>query len=118
VRLQRKVLPGITKDISWGTKSGSSLLIAVGERSNGPKILVHASNAVKAVTGQGSALVRLLNRVVVPCMIRLHTIAVIPPVITITRLETNIRDTLARGMIAMATPLRPHPLQPEIIDGL
>ena len=65
----------------------------------------------------------ITSDVVVPSMIRLHTIAVIPPVITITHLEmpihieTNIRDTLARGMIAMATPLRPHP-QCEIIDGL
>jgi len=116
------VLPGITKDISWGTKSGSNLLIAVGERSNGPKILVLASDAVKAVTGRGSALVRLFNRVVLR-MIRLHTIAVILPAITITHLEMpirigmDIRDTLARGMIAMATPLPPH-LQREIIGGL
>ena len=60
---------------------------------------------------------------VVVRMIRPHTIAVIPPAITITHLEMpihigmNIRDTLVRGMIAMATLLRPHPLQREIIGG-
>lgn len=56
-RLQKKALPGITKDISWGTKSGSSFLIAVGGRSNGPKIPVRVSNAVRAVTGPGECAV-------------------------------------------------------------
>lgn len=57
--------------------------------------------------------------VVVPRMIRLHTIAiaVIPPAITITRLEMNIRDTLARGTIAITTLLRSL-LQRENVGGL
>jgi len=62
--------------------------------------------------------------VVVPRMIHLRTIAiaVIPPVITIAHLEMpipiemNIRDTLARGMIAITTPLRP--LQRENVGRL
>lgn len=52
-RLQKKVSPGIMRDISWGIKSGSSLLTAVGERSNDPRILVRATTVVKAVTGRG-----------------------------------------------------------------
>ena len=54
-------------------------------------------------------------------MTHLHTIAVILTVITIIHLEKpihismSIRDTLPPGMIAITTPLRLHPLQP---DGL
>ncbi|KAH0838659.1 hypothetical protein J3R83DRAFT_6984 [Lanmaoa asiatica] len=79
----------------------------------GNKIRVEPSHshAVKAVTGQD---------VVVPCTIRPHTIVLL--VITITihpgmliHIETNIQDTLARGMVAITTLLRLHPLQREII---
>lgn len=149
---------GITKGISWGTKSGSSLLIAVGEHLNDPRILVHASNVVKAVTGRGRCAViwasdlkidtsqgvpssdhsivgvdlrraaslkaeYITSGVVVPRMIRLHTIADMAPVNITTHLEMaihiemNIRDTAAQGMTAIMRPLRPH-LQREIIGGL
>lgn len=51
-------------------------------------------------------------------MIRLHTIAVIPPVITLTinletpiHIEMNIQDTLIRGIVAFTTLLWLHLLR-------